>query len=310
MNIDLAALRALAQEREIPVETILAAIETALITAYRHTEGSQPHARVEIDRKTGVATVFAQEVDAEGQVAREVDDTPHDFGRIAAMTAKQVILQRLREATDEVHFGEYVGRDGDLVTGVLPQSEQVPGENPRHGERIRCVVVHVAKGMRGPQITLSRSHPALVKKLFALEVPEIADGTVEISAIAREAGHRTKMAVKSTASGVNAKGACIGPMGQRVRSVMSELHGEKIDIVDWSEDPAELVAHALSPARVNSVEIVDLEARSARVVVPDFQLSLAIGKEGQNARLAARLTGWRIDIRSDDEPQPSAGAEA
>jgi N utilization substance protein A len=155
--------------------------------------------------------------------------------------------------------------------------------------------------MRGPQVTLSRSHPNLVKKLFALEVPEIADGTVEIAAIAREAGHRTKIAVRSTQSGVNAKGACIGPMGQRVRNVMAELHGEKIDIVDWSDDPAELVAHALSPARVTSVTVVDAAAKAARVVVPDFQLSLAIGKEGQNARLAARLTGWRIDIRSDEE---------
>jgi N utilization substance protein A len=163
-------------------------------------------------------------------------------------------------------------------------------------------VISVRKGMRGPQVTLSRTHPNLVKKLFALEVPEIADGTVEIAAIAREAGHRTKIAVRSTVAGVNAKGSCIGPMGQRVRNIMSELHGEKIDIVDWSEDPAEMVAHALSPARVNSVEIVSLEQRAARVVVPDFQLSLAIGKEGQNARLAARLTGWRIDIRSDEAP--------
>jgi len=190
------------------------------------------------------------------------------------------------------------------LEALLPVAERVPGEKYEHGTRIKCLVFSVRKGMRGPQITLSRSHPNLVKKLFALEVPEIADGTVEIAAIAREAGHRTKIAVRSTASGVNAKGACIGPMGQRVRpmgqrvrNVMSELHGEKIDIVDWSDDPAELVAHALSPARVTSVEVVDLEARSARVVVPDFQLSLAIGKEGQNARLAARLTGWRIDIR-------------
>ncbi|MEU8261071.1 transcription termination factor NusA [Micromonospora sp. NPDC048999] len=324
MNIDLAALRALEREREIPFDTILAAIETALLTAYRHTDGAEPNARVEIDRKTGAASVYAEEVDEDGAVVREWDDTPHDFGRIAAMTAKQVILQRLREATDEVHFGEYVGRDGDLVTGVvqahearkekgiitvdlgklegvLPQSEQVPGEQPQHGERIRCVVVHVAKGMRGPQITLSRSHPALVKKLFALEVPEIADGTVEISAIAREAGHRTKIAVRSTAPGVNAKGACIGPMGQRVRAVMSELHGEKIDIIDWSDDPATFVGNALSPAKALRVEVVDLASRTARVTVPDFQLSLAIGREGQNARLAARLTGWRIDIRSDAE---------
>ncbi len=194
-----------------------------------------------------------------------------------------------------------VSVDLGKLEGVLPQSEQVPGERYAHGERVRCVVVHVAKGMRGPQITLSRSHPALVKKLFALEVPEIADGTVEIGAIAREAGHRTKIAVRSTTPGVNAKGACIGPMGQRVRAVMSELHGEKIDIIDWSDDPATFVGNALSPAKALRVEVVDLAGRAARVTVPDFQLSLAIGREGQNARLAARLTGWRIDIRSDAE---------
>jgi N utilization substance protein A len=334
VNIDLAALRALEREREIPFDTILAAIETALLTAYRHTEGAQPHARVEIDRRTGVATVIAQELDADGTVIREWEDTPHDFGRIAAMTAKQVILQRLREATDEVHFGEYLGREGDLVTGVvqahgprsekgivmvdlgkveavLPQAEQVPGEIYQHGQRIRCVVVHVARGYRGPQITLSRSHPNLVKKLFALEVPEIADGTVEIASIAREAGHRTKIAVRSTTPGVNAKGACIGPMGQRVRAVMNELNGEKIDIIDWSEDPATFVGNALSPAKALRVEVVDAASRTARVIVPDFQLSLAIGREGQNARLAARLTGWRIDIRPDTEQSlvPPGGAD-
>ncbi len=322
MNIDLAALRALEREREIPFDTILAAIESALLTAYRHTEGAHPHARVEIDRNTGEASVFAQEIGEDGEVIREVDDTPHDFGRIAAMTAKQVILQRLREATDEVHYGEYSGREGDLVTGViqahearsekgivtvdlgkveatLPPAEQVPGELYEHGQRIKCVVVHVSKGFRGPQITLSRSHPNLVKRLFALEVPEIADGTVQIASIAREAGHRSKIAVRSTVPGVNAKGACIGPMGQRVRAVMSELNGEKIDIIDWSEDPAEFVGNALSPAKALRVEVVDLANRTARVTVPDYQLSLAIGREGQNARLAARLTGWRIDIRSD-----------
>jgi N utilization substance protein A len=183
----------------------------------------------------------------------------------------------------------------------LPPAEQVPGEVYEHGQRIRCVVVHVAKGFRGPQITLSRSHPALVKKLFALEVPEIADGTVEIAALAREAGHRSKIAVHATVPGVNAKGACIGPMGSRVRAVMSELHGEKIDIIDWSEDPATFVGNALSPAKALRVEVVDPVNRAARVTVPDFQLSLAIGREGQNARLAARLTGWRIDIRPDTE---------
>lgn len=324
MNIDLAALRALERERDIPFETILGAIETALLMAYRHTEGAYPHARVEIDRKSGIAAVYAQELDSDGSVVREWDDTPHDFGRIAAMTAKQVILQRLREATDEVNYGEYVGKEGDIVTGViqahearaekgivvvdlgkvealLPPTEQVPGELYEHGQRIKCVVVHVAKGFRGPQITLSRSHPNLVKRLFSLEVPEIAEGAVEISAIAREAGHRTKIAVRSNVPGVNPKGACIGPMGTRVRAVMSELHGEKIDIIDWSEDPASFVGNALSPAKALRVEVIDKVNRTARVIVPDFQLSLAIGREGQNARLAARLTGWRIDIRPDTE---------
>ncbi|GFE11916.1 transcription termination/antitermination protein NusA [Streptomyces caniferus] len=260
----------------------------------------------------------------EGAEPRDFDDTPSGFGRIAATTAKQVILQRLRDAEEEITFGEFAGREGDVITGVvqqgkdpknvlvdigpmeamLPVQEQVPGEDYAHGTRLRSYVVRVAKGVRGPSVTLSRTHPNLVKKLFAMEVPEIADGSVEISAIAREAGHRTKIAVRSTRSGLNAKGACIGPMGGRVRAVMAELHGEKIDIVDWSDDPAELVANALSPARVSKVEVVDLAARSARVTVPDYQLSLAIGKEGQNARLAARLTGWRIDIRPDTE-QPA-----
>ena len=185
------------------------------------------------------------------------------------------------------------------LEAVLPPAEQVPGERYVHGERIRCYVLHVRKGHRGPSVTLSRTHPGLVKKLFALEVPEIASGAVEIVALAREAGHRTKIAVRSHQPGVNAKGACIGLMGSRVRNVMNELHGEKIDIVDYSDDPAGFVANALSPARVSRVHVIDAAAREAQVIVPDYQLSLAIGKEGQNARLAARLTGWRIDIRSD-----------
>jgi N utilization substance protein A len=193
------------------------------------------------------------------------------------------------------------------VEAVLPPSEQVPGEIYAHGLRLKCYVLAVHKGLRGPQITLSRSHPNLVRKLFALEVPEIADGSVEIAAIAREAGHRTKIAVRSTVPGLGAKGACIGPLGGRVRAVMAELHGEKIDIVDWSEDPANFVGNALSPARVSSVTVVDAEARAARVIVPDYQLSLAIGKEGQNARLAARLTGWRIDIRADTATEDEGG---
>jgi N utilization substance protein A len=190
--------------------------------------------------------------------------------------------------------------------GVIPAAEQVPGERYEHGMRLKCYVVGVSRSARGPQITLSRTHPNLVRRLFALEVPEIGDNTVEIPAVAREAGHRSKIAVRSSISGVNAKGACIGPMGQRVRAVMNELKDEKIDIVDFSEDPARFVAAALSPARVSSVEIIDERAHAARAIVPDFQLSLAIGREGQNARLAAKLTGWRIDIRSDAEPRPEA----
>ena len=321
MDIDLNILRMLEREKEIKFEVLVEAIEQALLMAYLKTPGAREKARVLLDRKNGHVTVLATEVDDEGNSVGEFEDTPDGFGRIAATTAKQIMLQRLRDAEDEVKFGEFAGKEGDLISGViqqgrnpddvmvdlgrleamLPVGERVPGETYSHGTRIKCLVLSVRKGMRGPQVTLTRSHPNLVKKLFALEVPEIANGQVEIAAIAREAGHRTKIAVFSTVSGVNAKGACIGPMGQRVRNVMSELHGEKIDIVDWSEDPARLVGSALSPARVTSVEIVDLAARSARVVVPSFQLSLAIGKEGQNARLAARLTGWRIDIHGDEE---------
>jgi transcription termination/antitermination protein NusA len=261
-------------------------------------------------------------VDEEGIAADpgpEYDDTPEGFGRIATATARQVIVQRLRDAEDDQVLGAFRGKEGEVLGGViqqgrdprvvlvevggveavLPAHEQVPTEKYVHGERLRAYVLEVTRGPKGPSIVLSRTHPHLVRKLFELEVPEVADGTVEITAIAREAGHRTKMAVRATVPGLNPKGACIGPMGARVRAVMAELHGEKIDIVDHSDDPAEMVAHALSPARVLSVEVVDPVARAARVVVPDFQLSLAIGKEGQNARLAAKLTGWRIDIRSD-----------
>ncbi|CUR53869.1 Transcription elongation protein nusA [metagenome] len=325
MDIDLSILRMLEREKEISFDVLVEAIEQALLTAYHKTPGAQTRARVTLDRKSGHVTVLAAELDEEGNLVTEFEDTPEGFGRIAATTAKQIMLQRLRDAEDDLRFGEFSGKEGDIVSGViqqgrnpddvmidlgkleaiLPLGERVPGERYEHGERIKCIVVSVRKGMRGPQITLSRSHPNLVRRLFALEVPEIADGTVEIAAIAREAGHRTKIAVFTTTPGVNAKGSCIGPMGQRVRNVMAELHGEKIDIVDFSEDPAEMVAHALSPAQVTKVEIVDLAGRSARVVVPDFQLSLAIGKEGQNARLAARLTGWRIDIRSDEAPDPA-----
>ena len=327
MNIDMAALHAIEVDRGMSVGELLETIKSALLTAYRHTRGHQPDARIEIDRKTGEVTVIAREIDADGNVISEWDDTPEGFGRVAATTARQVMLQRLRDAENEKTYGEFSAREGDIVggviqrdaranarglvvvrmgsetkgsEGVIPAAEQVPGERYEHGDRLRCYVVGVSRGAREPLITLSRTHPNLVRKLFSLEVPEIADGSVEIVAVAREAGHRSKIAVRSRVPGLNAKGACIGPMGQRVRNVMSELSGEKIDIIDYDEDPARFVANALSPAKVVSVSVVDPNARAARVVVPDFQLSLAIGKEGQNARLAARLTGWRIDIRSDN----------
>ncbi|HEX3707298.1 MAG TPA: transcription termination factor NusA [Mycobacteriales bacterium] len=324
MNIDIAALKSLVREKDVSLDTVVEALESAMLAAYERTEGAQPHARVSLDRKSGEVTVWAQEVDETGEVVREYEDTPGDFGRIAAMTAKHVIMSRLRDHAQETTYGEYVGKEGDLVSGViqqhagmradgpvlvdlgdlegvLPPGEQVPGERYVHGERLRCLVISVNRGLRGAQVTLSRSHPNLVRKLFAMEVPEIADGTVEIAAIAREAGHRTKVAVRSNSASVRARGACIGPMGARVRAVVTELHGEKIDIIDWAEDPARFVGNALSPAQVISVTVVDAAMKAARVIVPDFQLSLAIGKEGQNARLANRLTGWRIDIRPDDQ---------
>ncbi|MCW2801348.1 MAG: transcription elongation factor NusA [Aeromicrobium sp.] len=345
MDIDMAALRALEHEKDITFEVVVEAIETALLSAYHKTPGSHSQARVELDRKSGHVTVWAKErleteppptadvSDSEGdegderptpQFTEEFDDTPDDFGRFAATIARQLIMQRIRDAEDESKYGEFSGRVGDIVSGVIQQgrspgdvmldlgrieavliaSERVPEEKYAHGERLKAYVYEVEKGMRGPKVKVSRTHPNLVKLLFALEAPEIADGTVEIIAIAREAGHRSKIAVRANVPGINAKGSCIGPMGQRVRNVMHELHGEKIDIVDYSDDPAEFIAHALSPSQVKSVTLVDEATRSARVVVPDFQLSLAIGKEGQNARLAAKLTGWRIDIRSDTEAPP------
>ncbi len=328
MDIDLSVLRSLESEKDISMELAVRAIEDALLVAYRRSSGTTAQARVDVNRGSGHVTVWVTEAGEDGQPAGEYDDTPEGFGRVAATTARQVILQRLRDAEDELTFGEYAGREGDIVAGViqqgrdpravlvdlgkieaiLPPTEQVPGERYVHGERLRCYVLSVRKGYRGPSVTLSRTHPNLVRKLFALEVPEIASGAVEIAAIAREAGHRSKIAVASHQPGVNPKGSCIGPMGSRVRNVMTELHGEKIDIVDYSPDPAEFVAHALSPARVTRVIVVDGGARIARVIVPDYQYSLAIGKDGQNVRLAARLTGWKIDIRSDAEEEGGAAA--
>jgi N utilization substance protein A len=324
MDVNMTELRALEREHEIPLRVLVPAIEQAMCLAYERTPRAAEHSRVELDRETGHVTVWAQERDEDGALVREWDDTPNDFGRIAAATARHVILTSLRDAEDAQIVGDFEARENEVVTGtvvqsrdphavrvdlggvegVMPAQEQIPGEVLKHGDRVKALVLEVTRGPKGPQITLSRSHPVLVKRLFALVAPEVESGDVVIGSIAREAGHRTKIAVQAKAPGVNAKGACIGPMGGRVRAVMAELGPEKIDIVDYSDDPAQFVAAALSPARVVSVEVVDEKARAARATVPDFQLSLAIGREGQNARLAAKLTGWRIDIKPDTPGEP------
>lgn len=328
MKIELAALRTLEREQGIRVEEMLGLLGRALRETYRETTAPAPHARVDIDAETGAVTVFAQERDAEGNLIAEWDDTPEHLESIAAPKVRQVILQRLRDAATDRVFGEYadysnqvvsgvvqrdvranergieiihIGSEAEGRDGVLPPAEQLPGETLEHGQRVKCYVVGVERTPRGVGINLSRTHPELVRRLFELEVPEVADGAVEIVSIAREAGHRSKVAVRPLVKGLNAKGACIGPRGSRVGTIMEELGGEKIDIIDFDEDPAAFVGNALAPAKVLAVEVADAEERRARVTVPDYQLSLAIGREGQNARLAARLTGWRIDIRSDAE---------
>ena len=322
MDIDLSTLRMIEQDKDIPLDYLLTTLEDALLNAYDKTDAPAKGAKVQLDRKTGNVAVMIPEKDEEGEIVGWYDGTPDDFGRVAASTARQVIFQRLREAEDEQKYGHFAAVEGDVITGVVQQSyrdtrtvrvdlgalegimppaEQVPGEDYSHGRRIRVYVVAVRKEARGPQVIVSRTHPNLVRKLFAMEVPEIEQGVVEIKALAREAGHRSKIAVVSHNPDVSAKGACIGPMGQRVRAVMHELGEEEIDIIDWSEDPGEFVGAALSPAKVASVTVIDPKAKAARAVVPDYQLSLAIGREGQNARLAARLTGWRIDIRPDNQ---------
>jgi N utilization substance protein A len=325
VDIDLSVLRLMEREREIPFDELVVIIEQAILTAYlKHTETPETkdgnaHARVSLDRKSGHVSIFVPELNDEGEVIGEAEDVPEDFGRIGAFAAKQVINQRLRDIGDDKVLGEFKGREGDIIAGViqqgpnprmihvdlgsieaiLPPEEQVPGEVYAHGSRIRVYVTSVSRGMKGPQITVSRTHPSLVRKLFALEVPEIASGVVEIVSLAREAGHRTKIAVKANEPGVNAKGACIGELGQRVRAVTAELNNEKIDIVDYNEDLATFVGNALSPAKVTSSYVIDASTKAVRALVPDYQLSLAIGKEGQNARLAAKLTGARIDIQPD-----------
>jgi N utilization substance protein A len=349
MNAEMiAALKELEREKGIAFETILQGLEEAMAAAYKtNWKQENPDAdddfvgfRAEIDPETGDLRMFQQELDevetedGEGLemkvlTEKEVTVTDDFRGRIGAQTAKQVIYQKLRDAEREMTYEEFAGREGDVVTGIvqqserrytlldlgkvealLPQAEQVPSEPHRNGERLKAYITEVRRGAKGPQIVVSRTHPGLLKRLFELEVPEIADGVVEIRGVAREPGHRSKIAVWSNEPAVDPVGACVGPKGSRVRNVVTELRGEKIDVVPWSDDPGELVANALQPAKVNRV-IVDPESQTAQVIVPDYQLSLAIGKEGQNARLAARLTGWRIDIKSESQaaavPEAPAG---
>ena len=313
------ALQLVAREKGIGVETLLDALANALVAAYKRMPDAAEEAVVTIDPDTMEFLVYAQELDEDGNVVREWDDTPENFGRIAAQTAKQVILQRIREAERDMKYDEYAGREGDIVTGIiqqsdnrytlldlgkvealLPQAEQVPYERYNHGARLKAYIVEVRKTTKGPQIVVSRTHPGLIKRLFELEVPEISSGVVEIKAAAREPGHRTKIAVWSNDANVDPVGACVGARGARVRMVTNELRGEKVDIVPFSEDPTEFVMRALQPAKVKEVRL-DEETGTATVIVHDYQLSLAIGKEGQNARLAARLTGWRIDIKSESQ---------
>jgi N utilization substance protein A len=319
-NFDLLeALQQIAVEKGIAVDTLFDALANALVAAYKRLPQAAEEAVVTIDPDSGEIRVYGQELDEEGNVTREWDDTPNDFGRIAAQAARQVILQRIREAERDRKYEEYAGREGDIVTGIiqqsdnrytlldlgkvealLPQAEQVPYERYDHGARLKAYIVEVRKTSKGPQIVVSRSHPGLIKRLFELEVPEISNGVVEIKACAREPGHRTKIAVWSNDSNVDPVGACVGARGARVRMVTTELRGEKVDIVPFSDDPAEFVSRALQPAKVKEV-LLDEERGRATVIVHDYQLSLAIGKEGQNARLAARLTGWHIDIKSESE---------
>lgn len=326
MRIELQELRVLEREQEIPFDELAQIIEQAIQTAYLkhalergHGTLTNDDVRVVLDRKTGEVGVFVPELDDEGNVIGEAQITTDEFGRIAATAAKQVINQRLRDLSDDQVLGSFKDKEGEIVSGViqqgpnprmvhvdlgqleaiLPPEEQVPGEEYAHGSRIRVYITSVSKGPKGPQVVVSRTHPQLVRKLFALEVPEIAEGVVEIVSLAREAGHRTKVAVKSNDPAINAKGTCIGEMGRRVRAVMAELGEEKIDIVDYSADLNTFVMNALSPAKVTEAFTLNPELKQVRALVPDFQLSLAIGKEGQNARLAAKLTGAKIDIQPD-----------
>ncbi len=325
MGVDIPALVLLTDAKGMPLEQLIQMIEAEILTAYTETPEPNRYARVQLDRETGDIAIYVPAFNELGERVSEDVLEVEGFDRIATSTARKTIKMQMRATNDAEIVGEFTASVGDVISGIIqqgrdpkmihvnlgriegkiPPQEQVPGEIYTHGERIKCFVVEVKQGLKGPEIMLSRSHPGLVKQLFALEVPEVKDGIVEIMGVSREAGHRTKIAVRSHRAGVSPKGSLIGPLGARSRAVMDELKGEKIDIVDYDEDPVKYVAHALAPAKVSSVTIVDELSRSAKVIVPDYQLSLAIGKDGQNARLAARLTGWRIDIHPDT-PAPTA----
>lgn len=314
------AINAIAADKGMRPEVLYAVLADALESAYKKMPDAHEYAWVTIDPDTMEYRVIAQDLDDEGEpFGEEFEVTPDNFGRIAALAFKQVLAQGIREEEREQKYEEYAGREGDIVTGIiqqsdsrytlldlgrvealLPRAEQVPNERPDSNTRIKAYIVEVRKTAKGPQIVVSRTHPGLIKRLFELEVPEIADGIVEIKSCAREPGHRTKIAVWSNDPNVDPVGACVGASGARVRMIVNELRGEKIDIVPFSEEPEEFVSKALSPAKVQEVRI-DMETGTADVIVPDYQLSLAIGKEGQNARLSARLTGWRIDIKSETQ---------
>ena len=337
------AFEQLGKEKGIAPEVLFDAIEAALISAYKRNFQTAANVRVQLDRITGEIKVFARKnvveavddarLEMDWQEARshnpnyavedigEVEVTPKDFGRIAAQTAKQVVVQRIREAERGIIYEEFSNRSSDILTGIvqrieqknvfidlgkteaiLAPAEQIIGENYRHGERVKAYIIEVKKTTKGPQIMVSRTHPGLLKRLFELEVPEIHDGVVEIKSVAREPGHRSKIAVYSRDENVDPVGACVGHKGTRVQTIVNELRGEKIDIVKWNPDPGKYIANALSPAKVVSVEANEAE-KISKVIVPDYQLSLAIGKEGQNARLAAKLTGWKIDIKSESQAQ-------
>jgi N utilization substance protein A len=320
MSVDVDALIALTIEKQIPLEKMISAIENSVTEAYRELPEARPQGRAVLNRDTGEIVIHVPVFDEEGIYVETVTDSPEGFDDAITKLTRREIKERMRAAKDADIVEEFSARVGDVISGVvqqgrdstiiyvdlgrwegkIPPNEQVATEVYTHGMRIKAFVVAVIQGEKGPEITLSRTHPLLVKTLFTLEVPELKDGIVKIVGISREAGARSKVSVRSLRAGVSPKGALIGPNGARSKAVTDELNGEKIDIIDWSEDPAQYVANALAPARVSSCEVVDLESKSAKVVVPDFQLSLAIGKDGQNARLAARLTGWRIDIHPDN----------